>query len=50
MKDKGRINELFVTGVGGQLGYNVMNELAKRGYEAVGTDMARNIPGSRMVS
>ena len=23
---------IFVTGVGGQLGHDVMNELAKRGY------------------
>jgi len=29
----------FVTGVGGQLGHDVMNELDKRGYEAVGTDI-----------
>ena len=27
---------IFVTGVGGQLGHDVMNELAKRGYEGVG--------------
>ena len=26
---------IFVTGVGGQLGHDVMNELAKRGYEGV---------------
>ena len=30
---------LFVTGVGGQLGYDVMNELAKRGHECVGSDI-----------
>lgn len=29
----------FVTGVGGQLGYDVVNELKKRGYEAVGSDI-----------
>ena len=29
----------FVTGVGGQLGHDVMNELVKRGYEAVGSDI-----------
>ena len=29
----------FVTGVGGQLGFDVMNELKKRGYEAVGSDI-----------
>ena len=28
----------FVTGVAGQLGHDIMNELAKRGYEAVGSD------------
>jgi len=29
----------FVTGVGGQLGYDVVNELKKRSYEAVGSDI-----------
>ncbi len=29
----------FVTGVGGQLGHDVLNELDRRGYEAVGTDI-----------
>lgn len=32
--------KVFVTGVGGQLGHDVMNELAKRGYEGVGSDIA----------
>jgi len=32
--------KVFVTGVGGQLGHDVMNELAKRGYEGIGTDIA----------
>ena len=32
--------KVFVTGVGGQLGHDVMNELHKRGYEAVGSDLA----------
>lgn len=31
---------VFVTGVGGQLGHDVMNELAKRGHEGVGSDIA----------
>lgn len=31
--------KFFVTGVGGQLGYDVMNELAKRGHECVGSDI-----------
>ena len=32
--------KFFVTGVGGQLGHDVMNELNKRGYEGVGSDLA----------
>lgn len=32
--------KVFVTGVGGQLGHDVMNELASRGMEAVGSDIA----------
>lgn len=31
--------KVFVTGVGGQLGHDVMNELAKRGYEGIGSDV-----------
>ena len=31
--------KVFVTGVGGQLGYDVMKELTARGYEAVGSDI-----------
>lgn len=31
--------KFFITGVGGQLGHDVMNELAKRGYEGVGSDI-----------
>ena len=31
--------KVFVTGVGGQLGHDVMNELAKRGHEAIGSDI-----------
>ena len=30
---------VLVTGVKGQLGHDVMNELAKRGYEGVGVDV-----------
>lgn len=33
------IMKVLVTGVGGQLGYDVMNELVKRGHEAIGTDI-----------
>ena len=32
--------KVFVTGVGGQLGHDVMNELHKHGYEGVGSDIA----------
>ncbi|MQN02159.1 MAG: dTDP-4-dehydrorhamnose reductase [Lachnospiraceae bacterium] len=32
--------KVFVTGVAGQLGHDVMNELAKRGIEGVGSDIA----------
>lgn len=35
----------FVTGVGGQLGHDVMNELAKRGHTGVGSDMAPEYSG-----
>ena len=31
--------KVLVTGVNGQLGFDVMNELAKRGYEAIGSDI-----------
>ena len=30
---------VFVTGVKGQLGHDVMNELAKRGHEGIGVDI-----------
>lgn len=31
--------KVFVTGVKGQLGFDVMNELEKRGYQAIGVDI-----------
>ena len=31
--------KVLVTGVGGQLGYDVMNELAERGHEVIGSDI-----------
>lgn len=37
--------KVLVTGVAGQLGHDVMNELAKRGYEGVGTDLAETYSG-----
>ena len=36
---------VFVTGVGGQLGHDVMNELAKRGHEGIGSDIAARYSG-----
>ena len=32
--------KVFVTGVGGQLGHDVINELYKRGHEGIGSDIA----------
>ena len=34
--------KVFVTGVGGQLGYDVLNELKKRGHECVGSDITES--------
>ena len=35
--------KILVTGVGGQLGHDVMNELSRRGHEAVGSDLAETL-------
>lgn len=37
--------KVLVTGVAGQLGHDVMNELAKRGYEGVGSDIKEEYSG-----
>lgn len=37
--------KVFVTGVAGQLGHDVMNELASRGYEGIETDLAPEYNG-----
>lgn len=37
--------KVLVTGVGGQLGHDVMNELAKRGHEGVGSALAEAYSG-----
>lgn len=37
--------KVFVTGVGGQLGHDVVNELTKRGYKCVGSDIACEYSG-----
>lgn len=39
--------KVFVTGVGGQLGHDVMNELHKRGYEGIGSDIAPQYSGAQ---
>lgn len=37
--------KVFVTGVGGQLGHDVMNELADRGYKGIGSDIKPEYSG-----
>lgn len=37
--------KVFVTGVAGQLGHDVMNELARRGYQGYGSDLAPQYAG-----
>lgn len=37
--------KIFVTGVAGQLGHDVMNELSARGYEGIGSDLAPSYNG-----
>ena len=37
--------KVFVTGVGGQLGHDIMNELHKRGHEGIGSDLAPSYSG-----
>lgn len=37
--------KIFVTGVNGQLGHDVMNELKKRGHEGIGSDLAEKYAG-----
>lgn len=43
--NRGSRMKVFVTGVAGQLGHDVMNELAGRGIEAVGSDIAPEYAG-----
>ncbi len=38
---------VFVTGVNGQLGHDVMNELHRRGHEAVGSDITPSYGGAQ---
>lgn len=37
--------KVFVTGVAGQLGHDVMNELARRGHKGIGSDIAPQYAG-----
>lgn len=39
--------KIFVTGVSGQLGHDVMNEQAKRGYEGIGSDVQQEYSGAQ---
>lgn len=41
--------KVLVTGVGGQLGHDVMNELASRGYEGIGSTSKKHTAEFRMV-
>lgn len=38
--------KVFVTGVNGQLGHDVMNELISRGMEGIGSDISENYAGA----
>lgn len=42
--------KFFVTGVNGQLGHDVINEIYRRGYVGVGSDMAKCYEGAMDVS
>ena len=41
--------KVFVTGVGGQLGRDVILELNKRGYEGIGSDIADTLDLERYI-
>ena len=42
--------KVLVTGVNGQLGYDVMNELNQRGHEAIGSDITESNEFSKVCS
>lgn len=42
--------KVFVTGVNGQLGHDVMAELKKRGYKGIGSDIADSYSGSDAIA
>lgn len=37
--------KVFVTGVGGQLGHDVVNEIERRGHQSIGSDIAKHYAG-----
>lgn len=37
--------KVFVTGVNGQLGHDIMDELGRTGHEGVGSDQSRGCAG-----
>ena len=39
--------KVLVTGIAGQLGHDVMNELAKRGYDGISSDIADSYSGAQ---
>ena len=46
-KEKSETMKIFVTGVGGQLGHDVMNELVQHGHEGIGSDIQPEYSGIR---
>ena len=40
----------FVTGISGQLGHDVINEINRRGYEETGSDLMLSYTGEKDVS
>ncbi len=47
MNGEGDYMKAFVTGVNGQLGFDVMNELARLGHEGIGSDLNPTFSGIR---
>ena len=43
--EAGESVKVFVTGVNGQLGFDVMNELHRRGHEGIGSDISETFAG-----
>lgn len=41
----GCVMRVLVTDIAGQLGFDVINELNKRGYEGIGTDIVESYNG-----